>query len=47
MLIELNLHGLKTVNDLAAALKDSDKKIIVEFEREGTVNYQAVTKKDK
>ncbi len=47
MLIEINLHSLKTLDDIAKAVKDSDKKIIVEFEREGTVNYQAITKKEK
>lgn len=47
MLIEINLHSLKTLDDIAKAVKDSDKKIIVEFEREGTVNYQAIAKKEK
>lgn len=47
MLLELNLHELKKINDLPGAMKDADNKIIIKFEREGTTNYQVVSKKEK
>ncbi len=47
MLLELNLHELKKISDLPGAMKDADNKIIIKFEREGTTNYQVVSKKEK
>ena len=47
MLLELNLHELKRISDLPGAMKDADNKIIIKFEREGTTNYQVVSKKEK
>ena len=45
MLLEINLHELKNVSDISGAVKDSDEKIIIKFEREGTTNYQVIEKK--
>jgi len=47
MLLELNLHELKKISDLPGAMKDADNKIIIKFEREGTTNYQVISKKEK
>ncbi len=45
MLLEINLHELKKASDISSAVKDSDEKIIIKFEREGTTNYQVIEKK--
>lgn len=45
MLLEINLHELKKVSDISSAVKNSDDKIVIKFEREGTTNYQVIGKK--
>ena len=47
MLLELNLNELRKVSDLAKAIKDGDNKIVIKFEREGTTNYQVLTKQER
>ncbi len=47
MILELNLAEMKTLDDLAEALKDKDTKIVIKFEREGTTNYQLIPKNSK
>ena len=47
MLLEINLHELKKVSDISSAVKDSEEKIVIKFEREGTTNYQVIEKKKK
>ena len=44
MLLELNLHEMKSLNDLEKALKGAEKNIVIKFEREGTTNYQMLSK---
>ena len=45
MLLEINLHELKKVSDISDAVKDSDSKIVIKFEREGSTIYQVIEKK--
>ena len=45
MLLEINLHELKKIGDISSAVKNSDEKIVIKFEREGTTNYQVIEKK--
>ena len=47
MILELNLAEMKTLDDLAQAVKDKEKKIVIKFEREGTTNYQLIIKTSK
>ena len=44
MLLEVNLHEMKSLNDLEKALKGAEKNIVIKFEREGTTNYQMLSK---
>ena len=47
MILELNLSEMKTLDDLTKAVKDNDMKLVIKFEREGTTNYQLLTKNSK